>query len=115
MNEKVREVLKKTFDIKVKELKDSKFNDMRLRWVKEIGSRLKIDSDEISLYQNGYINEDILCVCIIQQRITRYKNNDWHEYLNNITKFIKEEFNISLDDFLLKNLILSVFQENKYQ
>lgn len=45
-------------------------------------------------------------MCIIQQRITRYKNNDWDEYLNNITKFIKEEFDISLDDFLLKNFRL---------
>ena len=113
MNEKVREVLKKTFDIKVKELKDSKFNDMRLRWVKEIGSRLKIDSDEISLYQNGYVNEDILCVCIIKQNITRYKNNDWDEYLNNITEFIKEEFDISLDEFLLKNFKLIVKLKNE--
>ena len=106
MNEKSREVLQQAFGIQVKGLKDNKFNDTGLSIVKGLGRKLEIDVDEISLYQNGHINEDILCVCIIQQRITRYKNNDWHEYLNNITKFIKEEFNISLDDFLLKNFRL---------
>ena len=115
MNEKSREMLQQAFGIQVKGLKENKFNDTGLSIVKGLGRKLEIDVDEISLYQNGHINEDILCVCIIKQKITRYKNNDWEEYLNNITKFIKEEFDISLDDFLLKNfrLIVTLINEKE--
>ncbi len=116
MNEKSRKIYQQEFDKNVKRLKDNKFNVRLLRYVKVFGRKLKIDIDEISLYQNGHIDEDILCVCIAEQNITRYKNNDWDEYLNNITKFIREEFDISLDDFLLKNfsLLVTVINEEEY-
>lgn len=115
MNEKSRKIYQQEFDKNVKRLKDNKFNVRLLRYVKVFGRKLKIDIDEISLYQNGHIDEDILCVCIAEQNITRYKNNDWDEYLNNITKFIREEFDISLDDFLLKNfsLLITVINEKE--
>jgi len=116
MNEKNREVIQQAFDTQVKRLKDNKFNDDVSKFVKALGRILKIDIDEISLYQNGHIDEDILCVCIIEQNITRYKNNDWDEYLDNITKFIREEFDISLDDFLLKNfrLLVTIINDEEY-
>ena len=116
------------FERAVSELKKTKFETHPSAMMKVYAlanainnhdSNLKIDKDGISLYQNGYINEDTLCIHIISYKINRFIGqtniglDKDDEYIKDITEFIKDEFDISLDEFLLKNFKLIIKLRNE--